>query len=953
MPEQNFVYLNGRPFLGRVEEQKRFRAALTETMPPPPGEDLPYVILLYGDGGIGKTTLAQRFKDIAETEPPFEGDFFTLWIDWEDEREKNIALKVGREQISIETVFNLIHTNFLQANERWGRYFDRYQKMVKERREIEKQAAEILTGGGADNEFSRKLIGATTSALATIIRWQVPIGDTGEKLAQQFLEAGVEIGADKASSLRNFMQTRLQARLKAEQYQIFLNPHEQLALALADGIQQITHQKPLIVFFDTYEIVDRTDIWVRSLIKAAGPKLIWVIGGRQNLVKNRQFGQDYFRGYADTFPRRLIDYDMHQLAQDDVAAYFSEIAAPKKLTETEIEAFALATRGIPLAMRTAGEIWQKGATIEEIVGDVDAHTPHQEIVEQMTARYLLHALQNEADRQAIYALALAKGNHRVLQAMLETEAGTNSFDLPKRLQALRRDYAAIHLQEARLHDEPTAYILSHLQQDERRSSWNIQRLNMNAEAALEAYIQQLETELPLLEERCEDEDWVQATLDLTHTKFWLEEQAGWQYFVPRFVEGLAYSQDLVRGLLEVGQRWKKCLSKRGQKRLKLFSSAIPLLRNLESSEEMVKELNRLDRADWLQGEHEKERKAILSWANGLIFLKQKSLQKAQEAFAKTERGLPNEGTYLKQHLGEALDELAGEMMWPDGRTDAIFASEAENLLKKATIWLPENSRAWSRLGTAYKLGKKYDQAIQAQNQAIQLNPEDTTTFFNRGNTYLDLRDFDRALADYNRAIELNPEYVSPFIGRGNTYLNLRDFDRALADYNRAIELNPGYNTAFINRGTTYIEQGKLDDAIADYTHAIQLNPDDASPFIGRGNTYHALGNFDKAIDDYTQAIKYDPEDAIAHASLAVCYRKLGDKAAYEKAVAQAKPLISNASHYNQACFAAICGDVEEAIRLLSIAIEESPRYKGLIQTDPDYDFIRDDPQFVAFLESLE
>jgi hypothetical protein len=75
------IYVNGKPFMGRVEEQKQFRAALRETLDPPNGETLPYVILLYGDGGMDKTTLSTRFYDIACDEPPFEGEVQFLRVD--------------------------------------------------------------------------------------------------------------------------------------------------------------------------------------------------------------------------------------------------------------------------------------------------------------------------------------------------------------------------------------------------------------------------------------------------------------------------------------------------------------------------------------------------------------------------------------------------------------------------------------------------------------------------------------------------------------------------------------------------------------------------------------------------------------------------------------------------------------------------------------------------------
>ena len=39
-------------YLGRVEEQKQFIAALQDVLKQPAAETLPYIILLYGDGGM-------------------------------------------------------------------------------------------------------------------------------------------------------------------------------------------------------------------------------------------------------------------------------------------------------------------------------------------------------------------------------------------------------------------------------------------------------------------------------------------------------------------------------------------------------------------------------------------------------------------------------------------------------------------------------------------------------------------------------------------------------------------------------------------------------------------------------------------------------------------------------------------------------------------------------------
>ena len=140
MTKQAQVYVNRKPFFGRVEEQKRFRAALLEVLQQSKDETLPYIFLLYGDGGIGKTTLARRFRDIACEEPSFsEKEFQILWVDWEDERKRFPALQVGRDLISPETVFDVIFT--VAQRNGWEKHFKAYRKALDERKKAEKKAA--------------------------------------------------------------------------------------------------------------------------------------------------------------------------------------------------------------------------------------------------------------------------------------------------------------------------------------------------------------------------------------------------------------------------------------------------------------------------------------------------------------------------------------------------------------------------------------------------------------------------------------------------------------------------------------------------------------------------------------------------------------------------------------------------------------------------------------------
>lgn len=446
------IYVDKTPFLGRVEEQKQFIAALQDVLAQPANETLPYIFLLYGDGGMGKTTLAKRFRSIAE-DRPFKNKFQTLWIDWEDERRRYASLQVGRENISPEVVFDVIHA--VAVRQQWGEHFEKYQKTIKVRAEAEKKAAEAVTAVEERSELVT-LRGAGAGALAKLVRTQLPVvGESGEKLVQAFLDAGIKVGAKEAAKLRGALEIRLRAKLKPEQYAVFLNPNEQTALAMAEGLKQIATAQPLLIVLDTYEIIDRPDVWLRIVLRAAGPRVLWIISGRNDLVKNRLFGTEYFKGYPDDFPRRLLAYDMHQLAIEDIQKYFAARVPERPITTEDAEAISRATRGIPLAIRQAADIWQRSTDLADIVGDTTDHTSRAEIVQKMTERYLLHVIA-ETDKQAIYALALARGDVEILRAMLRPD-NTTIFDLDALLHRLERDYASAHAEHARLHDEPAMF----------------------------------------------------------------------------------------------------------------------------------------------------------------------------------------------------------------------------------------------------------------------------------------------------------------------------------------------------------------------------------------------------------------------------------------------------------------------------------------------------------------
>ncbi len=458
---------------------------------------------------------------------------------------------------------------------------------------------------------------------------------------------------------------------------------------------------------------------VRQVIKAAGPNVLWVIGGRDDLMRSRQFGSEYFKGYSDDFPRRLLAWDMRQLASDDVRDYFAVVVPQRPLAPQDLEAITRATRGIPLAIREAADIWAGDHSLSEIVGDITDSTPSREIVGKMTERYQLHCINNESDKRALYALALARGNKEILRAMLRPSTDA-PFDLDSTLRRLERDYASVHRTEAGLHDEPAAFLLEALK-PLAKEEW-VQALNDRAIAVLRTSLTRRAARLGSMEERCEDEDWVNDALDLLYYLFWRDQEQAWAWLIPHFVAGQAYNSDLWRGLLQIAREWEPQMTKGERRRLRAFR-AVNVLVDQAERVNVLDVLTQIERQGWLHGDDEAELRAILNLKRGQIYQQNKQLDEAVRALERAEQGLPVDGEALKRQLGDAMRTLASSLIWPEARMDTRYSVEAERMLRKVVDWLPEDQTSWYNLAATLSMGNKHEEAITALKRAIELDPQ--------------------------------------------------------------------------------------------------------------------------------------------------------------------------------------------------------------------------------------
>ena len=216
-------------------------------------------------------------------------------------------------------------------------------------------------------------------------------------------------------------------------------------------------------------------------------------------------------------------------------------------------------------------------------------------------------------------------------------------------------------------------------------------------------------------------------------------------------------------------------------------------------------------------------------------------------------------------------------------------------------------------------------------------------------------------ADIARANELALE--------GDAASARNDHYAALIKYIEAARLNPN-NTYLDNKlGIAYSQLNFYSQASSAFQHGIALNPKLAFPYNNLGTVHFAQHDLKGAEKYFKRAIDKDPKIAAFHVNLGEVYveRKRMDKAKaeWQKAVSLNAGALQGADSikvganrspterfYLRARLFATLGDVQHSIENLQMALTAGFTDIELIQSEHDFDRIRQEEPFLAFMKTL-
>ncbi len=163
---------------------------------------------------------------------------------------------------------------------------------------------------------------------------------------------------------------------------------------------------------------------------------------------------------------------------------------------------------------------------------------------------------------------------------------------------------------------------------------------------------------------------------------------------------------------------------------------------------------------------------------------------------------------------------------------------------------------------------------------------------------------------------------------------------------RQIEINPRSATTWEALGTLYKTTGRYDEAVHAFEQAISIAPGIVSYYHNLGLVYSAKGENKDAFNTFQKVLELDPKHSLTHASLGGYYKKIGLDELAQKHIGKAmKHIYESENEYNRACLDAICGNTDQAIDLLRVALENEQTYVNWVLHDSDLDTLREDERF--------
>jgi tetratricopeptide (TPR) repeat protein len=212
---------------------------------------------------------------------------------------------------------------------------------------------------------------------------------------------------------------------------------------------------------------------------------------------------------------------------------------------------------------------------------------------------------------------------------------------------------------------------------------------------------------------------------------------------------------------------------------------------------------------------------------------------------------------------------------------------------------PLNGYIYNNLSNAYKVLKKYNEAILAQYDAIRTNRQNGDFYNNIALLYELTNQKNEAIKAYKMAVKVDPKNSKAINNLGVLLYKLKQYEQSAKVFQIAIDTDPEYKEVYSNMGAALNKSKKYTQAIEALNTAIEHDPKHSGAYTNLGNVYNKIYEYKKAVKNHEKSIELDPMGYNAYSNIGTSYKNLGQ---ISKAITSYKKAIELKEDFTNAHF---------------------------------------------------
>ena len=207
------------------------------------------------------------------------------------------------------------------------------------------------------------------------------------------------------------------------------------------------------------------------------------------------------------------------------------------------------------------------------------------------------------------------------------------------------------------------------------------------------------------------------------------------------------------------------------------------------------------------------------------------------------------------------------------------------------------------------------------------NPKAAEKHHKQGLHYYEQEQYADALQAFNQALQLDSQFTQALNNKGNVFFRMGQPDKALYWYDEAIKTDSSFSTAFFNKGYLLIQKGENANALFNFNRAVSINPDNASTWSHIGWIKYRMMMYKEAEKEQTKALNIYSDYPLALYRRGKTRVKLMKFLQAENDFTKCIALSNYApSYYERDHLKTLENQTQLAIKDLRNAIEQKPRY---------------------------